>query len=140
MSTAITHVRQIEVGWGDCDPAGIVFYPNFYRWFDACSHALLTSRGMSHRTLNERFGIIGCGLIDTGAHFTSPARFDDVLEAESRIGKLTNRTFTVEHVFRRGTVQICTGLEVRGCFVADDSISGGIKAIALPDELRAALQ
>ncbi len=49
MSTATKHLRQIEVGWGDCDPAGIVFYPNFYRWFDACSHALLTARGLSHR-------------------------------------------------------------------------------------------
>ena len=139
MSTATKHLRKIEVGWGDCDPAGIVFYPNFYRWFDACSHALLIAKGLSHRALNERFGIIGCGLIDTGARFTAPARFDDVLEAESHVAKLTSRTFTVEHVLRRGEVQICSGHEVRGCFAADDTEPGGIKAVALPAELRAAL-
>ncbi len=138
MSTATKHLRRIEVGWGDCDPAGIVFYPNFYRWFDACTHALLIARGVSHRSLHARFGIIGCGLIDTGARFTAPARFDDVLEATSRISKLTSRTFTVEHIFRRDEIQICTGYEVRGCFAEDESTSGGIKAIALPAELRAA--
>lgn len=140
MSTATKHLRQIEVGWGDCDPAGIVFYPNFYRWFDACSHALLTARGLSHRTLAERFGILGCGLIDTGARFTSPARFDDVLEAESVITKVSSRTFTVKHVIRRGEVQICSGHELRGCFMADQSAPGGLKAVILPDELRTALQ
>ncbi len=63
-----------------------------------------------------------------------------MLEAESQISKLTSRTFTVEHVFRRGEVEICSGHEVRGCFAPDDNAPGGIKAIALPDELRAALQ
>ena len=139
MSTATTHLRRIEVGWGDCDPAGIVFYPNFYRWFDACSHALLIARGIDHRDLHARFGIIGCGLIDTGARFTAPARYDDVLEATSHIAKLTSRTFTVEHVLRRGETQICTGHEVRGCFAEDAATPGAIKAIPLPDELRKAL-
>lgn len=139
MSTATKHLRQIQVGWGDCDPAGIVFYPNFYRWFDSCSHALLTARGMSHHTLVAKHGILGCGLIDTGARFTAPARFDDVLEAESAITKVTARTFTVEHVLRRGDVQICTGHEVRGCFMADAAAPGGLKAVPLPDALRQAL-
>ncbi len=52
-------VREVEVEWGDCDPAGIVFYPNFYAWFDASSHALLDALGFSHALLRERFSIIG---------------------------------------------------------------------------------
>lgn len=139
MSAATKHLRQIVVGWGDCDPAGIVFYPNYYRWFDACSHALLIARGFSHAQLASQFGIIGCGLIDTGARFTAPARFDDVLEAESHVSKLTSRTFTVEHVFRRDDVTVCTGHEVRGCFVADAAAPGNLKAVTIPPELRDAL-
>ncbi len=27
--------RTITIEWGDCDPADIVFYPNYFRWFDA---------------------------------------------------------------------------------------------------------
>ena len=25
---------KLKVEWGDCDPYGIVFYPNFYKWMD----------------------------------------------------------------------------------------------------------
>ena len=31
-----THYR-VRIEFGDCDPAGIVFYPNFQRWIDAGS-------------------------------------------------------------------------------------------------------
>ena len=33
---------QRTVEWGDCDPAGIIFYPTYYRWMDAVSYTHLT--------------------------------------------------------------------------------------------------
>ena len=33
--------RTVE--WGDCDPAGIIFYPTYYRWMDAASWRSLGS-------------------------------------------------------------------------------------------------
>ncbi len=133
------HIRDVEVGWGHCDPAGIVFYPNFYQWFDEATHALLTARGVGHRYLAATFGIVGCGLIDTGATFKAPARFGDMLQIESRVSEMTNRTFRVEHVLSRNGVEICSGYEVRGCFVEDAAAPNGLKAIRVPEELRAAL-
>ena len=38
--------RRIRVDWGHCDPAGIVFYPNYFRWFDQCTSALFESAGL----------------------------------------------------------------------------------------------
>jgi acyl-CoA thioesterase FadM len=35
------HRIVLPVEWGDTDAAGIVFYPNYYRWFDRAAHALL---------------------------------------------------------------------------------------------------
>ena len=34
-----THIHRVDVHFGDCDPAGIVFFPNFSRWMDASSLA-----------------------------------------------------------------------------------------------------
>ena len=31
----ITHTVRVE--FGDCDPAAIVWFPNFFRWIDAAS-------------------------------------------------------------------------------------------------------
>ena len=32
-----TTVYEVKVMFGDCDPAGIVFFPNFSKWMDASS-------------------------------------------------------------------------------------------------------
>ena len=37
--------RTVE--WGDCDPAGIIFYPTYYRWMDAASWHLFAEAGYS---------------------------------------------------------------------------------------------
>ena len=32
---------DVLVSFGDCDPAGIVYYPNFFTWVDRCFHTML---------------------------------------------------------------------------------------------------
>ncbi len=39
-----------QVHWGDCDPAGIIFYPTYFRWIDAASWALFELAGFASRT------------------------------------------------------------------------------------------
>ena len=41
-----THVHRVTVHWGDCDPAGIVFFPNFSRWMDQASMAFFVACGL----------------------------------------------------------------------------------------------
>ena len=42
---------RIRVGWGDCDPAGIVFYPRFYAWMDNASHVLAREMGIPRESM-----------------------------------------------------------------------------------------
>ena len=39
------HVHTVErrIMWGDLDSLGIVFYPRYYEWMDACGHLLFES-------------------------------------------------------------------------------------------------
>ena len=32
------NVIERQIGWGDLDPAGIVYYPRYYEWIDAAGH------------------------------------------------------------------------------------------------------
>ena len=34
-----------RIGWGECDSAGIVHYPYFYRWFDQGTHEVMRKAG-----------------------------------------------------------------------------------------------
>src|SRR5688572_28006602 len=82
-SGGIRGTRRIEVTWGDCDAAGVVFYPRYYEWFDACTHSLLARVGLDHHTLRHVHDMIGAPLVQASASFRSPATFGDVLDAES---------------------------------------------------------
>jgi len=44
----LTVRRTVCIAWGDCDPAGIVFYPRYFDLFDACTTDLFSQAlGMS---------------------------------------------------------------------------------------------
>ena len=48
-----------QVSFGDCDPAEIVFYPNFFRWVDRCFHEMLRQRLGGHARLCRDLGAQG---------------------------------------------------------------------------------
>ena len=48
-------VYEVEVMFGDCDPAWIVFFPNFSKWMDASSLNFFVQRGVP--TWRELFKI-----------------------------------------------------------------------------------
>ena len=37
--------KEIRIEWGDCDPGGIVFFPRYFEYCDACTNALFETRG-----------------------------------------------------------------------------------------------
>ena len=46
-------VSEIKVEWAHCDLAGIVFYPNFYIWFDQGTERLFGANGLSYAQLGK---------------------------------------------------------------------------------------
>ena len=46
-STGVSSVRisRRTLAWGECDPAGIIFYPNYYRFMDEATWAMFAWAG-----------------------------------------------------------------------------------------------
>ena len=126
---------SVQVDWGDCDPAGIVFYPNFYRWMDRGFWLLFESRSLTLEALKCRFGVFGGPLVDTGATFVSPARMGDQLTVTSFVENWGRKSFRLRHEFTCKDKEIASGFETRvwGVKKADGAISAGI----IPDEVKA---
>lgn len=61
--------REVRIEWGDCDPAGIVFYPRYLAFFDASTAYLFESVGLPQEQLAARYGIVGMPLIEVQAKF-----------------------------------------------------------------------
>lgn len=110
---ALKNTREIEVTWGDCDAAGVVFYPRFYAYFDTCTHSLLSSAGLDHHTLRGTYGLLGTPLVKASAEFLSPATYGDILTATSTLSNLGGKSFKVSHHLSIGERIVALGEEIR---------------------------
>jgi 4-hydroxybenzoyl-CoA thioesterase len=132
MRSGILHV---DVQFGDCDPAGIVYYPNFYRWFDNASHKLAEEAGLGMRALQAQ-GHIGLPLMQTGATYRRPAFFGDRIEVHSTVSGFERRSFRIEHRILRADTLLVEGFEVRflGTRHPDDPMR--VRALDLDEAFR----
>ena len=56
----LTNRREVEIEWGDCDAAGIVFYPRYFAMFDASTAYLMEKAlGMKKARWVKAHGIVG---------------------------------------------------------------------------------
>jgi 4-hydroxybenzoyl-CoA thioesterase len=124
---------HLTVDFGDCDPAGIVFYPNFYRWFDRATHALARSAGLSMAQLKAERGWICWPLVDTGAKFISPAAPGDELTVETDISEWGRKTFRLRHIIKHGERLVCEGFEIRIIAVPREDNPERLRSLELPD-------
>jgi 4-hydroxybenzoyl-CoA thioesterase len=133
---ALTTTYSHTVEWGDCDPADIVFYPNYFRWFDAAANLLFTTAGLDWPELNERLGVIGMPLVDAGARFVSPSSFGDQLSIESHVSEWHSKVLVVSHKVLNGDRLAVEGTEKRvwACRHPDDP--GRLQAMPIPDEIK----
>jgi 4-hydroxybenzoyl-CoA thioesterase len=128
-------VYQVKVEFGDCDPARIVWFPNFFRWIDAASRNFFVACGVPpwHETA-KTMGMIGTPLVDTQASFLKTASYGDVLEIHTSITEWRNKSFVQNYRIMRGDDEIMNCKEVR--IFAADKEGGGIRALPVPEEIR----
>ncbi len=89
----MANVYEVTVAWGDCDPAGIVFYPNYIRWFDEASRRLFAAAGLPWDTLFRQYDIIGLPLVSATADFRGPSRHGDTLVIHSEVKEWRRATW-----------------------------------------------
>lgn len=130
-----TRTTKVEIQFGDCDPAGIVYYPNYFRFFDNATAALLSAAFAMHkRNWLEHYGIAGIPMVDTGARFIKPSRFGDVVDIRSEITELGRSSFSVKHTLLRDGEIAIEAHEKRVWVVRDEQ--GGIRSAPLPEDVR----
>src|SRR5437660_471628 len=131
------HVTRFTVEFGDCDPAQIVFYPNFLRWMDAASLHFFRACGFpSWRELARTDGILGTPIVDVQARFVAPASYGDAIGVETSIAEWRDKSFVMAHVIRRDATVLVEGREVRIFARPHPQDPARIQAVRLPDRLR----
>jgi 4-hydroxybenzoyl-CoA thioesterase len=128
--------RSVTIEWGDCDPAGIVFYPRYFAMFDASTAALFTAAlGYDKFTLRKRFGIVGFPMMETSAKFTAPSRFGETVTIESTITRFGRSSFGVSHRLMRGESLAIEASETRVWAIADPDDPDKIRSAPIPADV-----
>lgn len=137
-----TAIQRIRVEWAHCDPAGIIFNPNYYIWMDSGSHGLLQSAGFDFiAATRDNHGFRGCPLVASSMEFSRPLYFGDVITLASRVEKFGNTSFVVAHTFTRldDAEPVAQGTEVRVWGYSDPQDPGKLSARPLPANIKGML-
>ncbi len=136
--TMFTNITRVEIQFGDCDPAGIVYYPNYFRFCDNATAALLSAAfGMNKRAWLEHHGIAGIPMVDTGSRFMKPSRFGDLIEIRSEITELGRSSFSILHTITNGG-ELAVETREKRVWVKREA-DGSLRSAPLPDDVRRTL-
>jgi len=136
----VSNTRTLRIEWGDCDPAGIVFYPRYFAMFDTSTTALVEhALGMPKFDYLKLYRLAGHPLVETRALFRIPNRFGEEVAIETRIVSCGRSSFKLEHRLTKAGALAVEGFETRVWAVRDPADPDRIRAEPMPPEVVARL-
>ena len=143
MNAPRTTTYAVRVEFGDCDPAAIVWFPNFFRWIDAASRDFFIQCGVPRWEDTARtLGLIGTPLVDTQARFVKTASYGDTLHFLVSVKEWRGKSFVQSYRCERrnadGSVDLIMECdEVRVFAGRREDGQPGIRALPVPESIRA---
>ena len=133
---SITGIFPCQVHWGDCDPAGIIFYPTYFRWMDSATWAFFESAGYPAKRFRAEH--LAMPLVSADCQFLSPARHGDRCEVRSRISRFGGASFVVGHeIVRNDGTTLAKGAEKRVWGRYLNGPGTPMKGQQIPEEVKA---
>jgi len=127
--------KRILVEYGHCGPAGIVYCPQFMRWFDACTTTLFSSAGLTLPRIFEEQGVLGIPIVNLETRFLLPSTCGDELLAQSKVSRWGRSSFVVHHLFSKGELPVAEGFQTRVWAAFDTAHPDQIQSRLLPPEV-----
>jgi acyl-CoA thioester hydrolase len=91
------HTATIRVRYAETDQMGVVYYANYFVWFEVGRVELMRSLGFEYRELEEQDQCF-LPVVEANCRYRAPARYDDVLTLETRV--LNQRTSMIRFGYR----------------------------------------
>ena len=133
---SIVAILPVQVQWGDCDPAGIIFYPTYFRWMDAACWSMFAGVGFDAKRMRAEH--LAMPLLSADCQFLYPAEQGDHCEVHSRILKFGGKSFVLEHEVQRADgMVLAKGSETRVWGKFESGPGSRLRGQPIPEELKA---
>ena len=135
-----TNTRTTRIEWGDCDPAGIIFYARYFDIFDISTTMLIErALGMNKIAYLKAYDFLGHPLVETRGRFLLPTRFGDAVTIESAVVACGRASFKIEHRLTKDGALAAEGFETRVWVVRHPADPRRMQAQPIPAEVVARL-
>jgi len=81
---ASTVTTTLEVRWGECDPAGIVYHPAYIDWFSVARMHFLKENDVSYMQSFHDAGIV-LAVLEASCRYRQTLRAEDEVQIEARL-------------------------------------------------------
>ena len=96
----LMHKTEHRVIYADTDAGQVVYYGNYFRWFESGRRELLRKLKVDYNWLLKK-GIL-TPVVEAKCNYLSPARYDDVVAVETRITEVKEKSIRFEYkAFRK---------------------------------------
>lgn len=126
-------IHQIRVIFGDTDQMGIVYYANYYRFFEASRAALLRAHGKRNSDMLA-WGV-ALPVIESHCRYRSPARYEDLLDVTVQVEEIRGASLRFGYEVHTEGRLLVDGYTVHACVHPE-----GGRPRRIPAELLAILE
>src|SRR3954471_16698610 len=89
--------RDVQIQWGDCDPANIVYYPRYFAMFDDSTSIMFEAAGFSKQDIIHKYGLVRIPMVDTRVKVYVVGTHGDCITNETRVETVKRSSFEVAH-------------------------------------------
>jgi acyl-CoA thioesterase FadM len=90
-----TYEYRRIVQWGECDPARIIFFPNYFRWMEEGLSGMARAHGVVLQPRTGPDAMAGTPAVSINARFLAPARLGDEVRHEVEVAEVRTRAFRI---------------------------------------------
>jgi 4-hydroxybenzoyl-CoA thioesterase len=136
-----SNTRTTRIEWGDCDPAGIIYYVRYFEIFDVSTTMFLERViGMKKIQYLKAYNFLGHPVVETRAKFRLPTRFGDEVRIDTQAVSVGRSSIKLEHRLFLGEALAVEGSETRVWSIRDPNDPLRVKSEPIPAEIAARLR
>ncbi|MDX3894616.1 thioesterase family protein [Pusillimonas sp.] len=134
-----TYQYERRLHWSECDPAGIIFFPNYTRWMTDGLSEFLLSLGIDPNAPRDDGARGGLPIVQLSMQFFEAPPLHVMVRHEIRVEKVGKKSLTLAHRFWQDQSLLAEANETRVWAAHSVGRESSIQARPIPDSVRTLL-
>lgn len=111
--------KEIKINFYDCDPAGILFYGNLFKYAHKVYEEFVQSFNMEYSYFeNDKFIV---PIIHTEGNYSIPMKPGDIVKVSLHVSQIRSSSFELTYKFINAESNICSDVKTVHVFVEKDT-------------------